>query len=205
MFKNDDFEEFIKKFKDYFKIDDEILDVEFYLFKEADLKNKSKLNSNNNGFKITYHYENGMDEPDIKIQGNIDEIELNEYLKNVDFSKIKNIYNSNINSNRTSNFIDAKDLSLNPDFKQDNLVYNEPYIEVHDNNDDYIELLLEVPGIQENDILLTVNNDKKTLVFNAENNKKRYHKKIKLPYKVSVANKTIDLNNGIITFKCRKR
>ncbi|MBY9007437.1 MAG: hypothetical protein KGD63_11835 [Candidatus Lokiarchaeota archaeon] len=205
MFDNDDFDDFLKNFKDYLNIDTEIFDVEFFLFSDRELNRKSKFNSkNNNGFKISYHFENGMDEPDIQIHGNIDDINL-KYLKNIEFSKIKDFYNVDNNQNISYDIVDGDELSLNPDTKNSELVFQEPYIEIHD-LDNFIEIILDVPGIQEDDILISNYHDKKTILFSAESRERRYHKKIRLPSKISsVLNDSMEVNNGIVTFKCKKK
>ncbi len=207
MFDNDDFEDFIENLKDYLDIDEDNFDIEFYISSKNELNNRSKLDSENNGFKISYHYEEGMDEPNIKIQGDIDEKELNDYLKNLDltkiYPKIRKFNISNTNQDKSHDFFDTEELSIKPNMKQEELSYKEPYIEVH-NLKNFIEILLEAPGIKKDDILITLNGNKKTLIFEAENSGKRYHKKIKLPYKISIINESLDFNNGLIIFKCKK-
>jgi len=210
MFDDDEYKNFIKKFKKYFNFyaDDDIKDIEFYIYPSNNLGNNSKSNSNNKGIKISYHYEKGMENPDIKIQGDINKSNINDYLKNLDFlknnTKFKEFIKPKIEKNKSKRIIDVNELSLKQKFDHKELLTEEPYNEFHESNL-FIEFLLEVPGIREKDILITINDEKETLIFSAENKDKRYHKSIQLPYKVYILNETLEINNGIVLFKCKKK
>ena len=206
MVDNNDFKDFLKKFKDYFNIDTDMFDAEFFLFSDKDSDKKPEINSNNdNSFRISYHFENGMDKPDIKINGNIDDIDINEYLNNIDFSKIFNLNKKNNKQDLSLEIIDTEKLSVFPEEQKEELNFEEPHIEIYNSNDT-IEILVDAPGIEKDDILITNHSDKKTIIFDAETKDKRYYKKIKLPSKISsILNDTVEVNNGIITFKCKKK
>jgi len=215
----DDYKNFIEKLKDYLNVDSDIFDAEFYIFPSSELGEKFGLDPNEDkGFKISYHYEKGMDQPDIKIHGNVDEEKVKDYIKKFNYMKNNPKFREYIkkararkmqNQKKSKKPIDAKELSLkSPEVeesdKQDSINIKEPITEIH-NFDDEVELILEVPGIKENDVFISLNDEEKTLTFSAENDKRRYHKKVHLPCKASLLNDSLSISNGILTFKCRKK
>lgn len=215
----DDYKNFIEKLKDYLNVDSDIFDAEFYIFPSSELGKRFGLDPNEDkGFKISYHFEKGMDQPDIKIHGNVDEEKVKDYIKKFNYMKNNPKFREYIkkararkmqNQKKSKKPIDAKDLSLkSPEIEeseeQDSINVKEPTTEIHNFNDE-VELILEVPGIKENDVFISLNDEEKTLTFSAENDKRRYHKKVHLPCKASLLNDSLSISNGILTFKCRKK
>ena len=199
---SDDYDKFLDDIKKLFKFNSKFFDADFFFIPESfnDLDVDKK---NTRGFKVSYHYEAGMDEPDIKIEGDIDEKKLREYLQkhNIEVdSRFKNIFNR-----KQIEEIDAGELSLEPEsgiHTAESRVI-EPYTEINDFDNSY-EIILEVPGTNKDDIILNLNEVERKITFSARNNLKHYLKHIYLPFNISMEDYNLEVNNGIATLKYRK-
>jgi HSP20 family molecular chaperone IbpA len=202
----DDFDDFIDRIKKYFKLDSDMFDIDFLFVPESD-KNLNKILKDENikGFKISYHYDSGMDKPEIKVEGNIDDKRIHEYLKNVDLTKIpqlKDVYNTK----STTQEIDASVLSLDTSFKkvgknQGN--FAEPYTEICD-NDGFTEIMIEIPGMHRDDVSIKFEEKGKKMVFIARNEKRKFRKDIPLVFKSSEQECELEVNNGIALIRINK-
>lgn len=201
----DDFDEFIDKIKKYFRLDSDIFDMDFLFVPEKNLDLGRNLNQDKiKGFKVSYHFEPGMEKPEIKIEGNIDDKKIREMLKDVDISKVPNI--KDINESESIQEIDASKLSLEyhdiMKEHKDPLIL-EPYTEISKDLTSY-EILIEIPGISKDDINISFKDKGRKLVFTAENGGRKYAKIVHLLFKSSDKNYEIDVNNGIAIVKVRK-
>jgi len=107
----DDFDEFIDEIRKYFKIDTDLFDVDFLFIPESEKNLDLKPKDNRiKGFKISYHFETGMEKPEIRFEGNFDDKRIREYLKNVDFLKYPDL--KKIFETKSIEEIDASELSL---------------------------------------------------------------------------------------------
>jgi len=207
---DDEYDEFIDKIKDNFNIDSDVFDAEFYIFPSSGLGKKFGLDPEDKGFKITYHYEKGMDKPEIKIHGNFNKDKLEDYLKRMKFigkgqPNFKKLFQSNIRKDKSQKIVDANELSLQePQGKEEKKEITEPSVELIESGD-IIELIIEAPGIKESDIFISLDDQNKILKFSAENDKRRYNTSFQLPCRSSVLNDTLEINNGIVFFKCKKK
>ncbi|TXT58767.1 MAG: hypothetical protein BAJALOKI1v1_1560005 [Promethearchaeota archaeon] len=214
---DDKYDDFIDKIKERFNIDSDIFDAEFYIFPSKDLGKRFGIDSEEKGFKISYHYEKGMDKPDIKIHGNFDKDKLEDYLKRMKFigknnPNFKTLFQPNKKMHQVKKPIDATELSLNMPQevstenrnKHQEKLSSEPSVEIRE-SEEQVEIILEAPGIRENEIFISLDEESNTLKFNAENEKRRYNKSIPLSCQVSVLNDTLAANNGIISFICQKK
>jgi len=141
-----------------------------------------------------------MDQPDIKIEGDIDDKTLRKYLKTykIDLGpKFKKIMNS-------KSVIDSKELLLEPYDQNDTSSVIEPYTEIND-FDDFAEIVVEVPGIDIADIIISFNKDGRKLTFSAQNMNRNYLKHIYLPFNSSIDDYILEVNNGLATLKVKKR
>jgi HSP20 family molecular chaperone IbpA len=191
----DDFDDIIDRIKKHFKIDSDTFDVDFLFIPESEkgLDLNPKRN-NMKGFKISYHFERGMEKPDIKIKGNIDKRQIRDYLKNIDVSKypsLKKLFDFN-----SKQEIDVKNLSL--DFNEHNihLPVLEPNTEINDYSN-YSEIVLDIPGMSRHDIKVDINDRGTELLFTAENKNRKYSKVITLPFKCTLENCEIEVKNGL--------
>ena len=80
---------------------------------------------------------------------------------------------------------DEKDLSI-----------KEPHTEIND-YEDKIEIVLDIPGINEEDVKIDISEGGTELMFNAENNNRRYMKKFFLPFKDLTKDYEIEVKNGL--------
>ncbi len=199
---SNDFDDFIDRIMRYFKLDSDMFDVDFLFIPESDRDLEKKPNDEKvKSFKISYHYEPGMDKPEIKVEGNLDDKNIHEYLRNIDLSKVpklKDLYNS-----PSKKEIDASKLSLETSLKKEADVgtYDlEPYAEICE-NEGFSEIMIEIPGMDESNINIRFENKGKKLIFTAETEKRRFMKSVNLPFKSSETEYEIEVNNGIAIIK----
>jgi HSP20 family molecular chaperone IbpA len=199
---SDDFDEFIDKIKKYFKLDSDIFDVDFIFIpdSETDLNLRPKKNKPK-GFKISYHFESGMKEPEFKIEGNIDDKRIREYFKNIDLSRYPTF--KKLFQKKSFDEIDASKLSLAIPENFQNQAGLEPHTEIV-NYEDYMEIVLDIPGISEEDVIIDVIEGGTTLRFVAETNNRKYIKNLALPFKSSTNSCELKVNNGLAVVKIRK-
>lgn len=198
----DEFDDFIDEIKKHFNLNTDIFDKDFLFLPESDFNLEKKLdNKKVKGFKISYHFETGMDKPEIKIEGNIDNKKIREFLKNTDltkYPKLKDMFN--LKSNKE---IDASKLSLDYNEEDKDVYFLEPCTEIYDNKD-FTEIVLEIPGMDKDDVNISFSDDGTKLTFNAENKNRKYIKSLQLPFKSSNEYYELEVNNGIAILKVSK-
>ena len=198
----DDFDDFIDDIKKYFKIDSDIFDVDFLFLPESEMYKERIFNDKKvKGFKISFHYETGMDKPEIKIEGNIDDNKLQDYFKNIDISKYPKLKDLLDISYKKE--IDAGELSLEFHEQIKDIDFLEPDTEIIDSID-CLEIVFEIPGMDKDDVNISFNDQRNELIFNAENKNRKYMKNIPLPFKSSKKDVQIEVNNGIANIKLTK-
>jgi len=70
---DDDYYDFLERIKKLLKIDKGVFDVDFLFLPESNFDpNLNRQNKKIEGFKVTYHFESGMEKPEIKIEGDFD-------------------------------------------------------------------------------------------------------------------------------------
>ncbi len=199
---SDDFDDFIDKIKKNFKIDSDIFDIDFLFIPES--KNNLGIKpekENMKGFKVSYHFESGMDKPEIKVEGNIDENRIRELLKGMDISKypkLKNMFNA-----KSVNEYDANMLSLETQEHKENFEYLEPLVEINDYKD-CSEIIFEIPGMSEEDIKIDINDGGDQLTIKAENKNRKYMKTIQLPFISSLKECDTEVKNGLAIILVKK-
>ncbi len=198
----DDYDDFFDELRKLIKFDSSLFDVEFFLFPESDF-NKNLNDLDQKGYKVSYHFETGMDKPDVKIEGDIDENKLREYFKKFNMDELPQM-NKIMKSNNTSKMVyDANELSLEPCDRNDPSCEIEPYTEISD-FEDSSEIIIEIPGINQDEILVNFHDEGRKLTFSAQNEKRNYVKQIQLPFKSSMDHYTIEVNNGIAILKVKR-
>jgi HSP20 family molecular chaperone IbpA len=164
---------------------------------EANMNRPFNPNDKNvKGFKISYHFTEGMDKPEIHFEGDIDKKELGKYLRNIDLSKHPQ-FKRMVRENKP-NVIDAKELFLEPCNNEDEECIIEPFSEMN-SNEETVEIIIEMPGIEKGHILISSVEDGKKVKITAENETKKFLKTFELPFKVKTADYSLDVNNGITT------
>ncbi|MFX1567114.1 MAG: hypothetical protein ACFFCV_01965 [Promethearchaeota archaeon] len=198
----DEFDDIIDKIKEYFKLDSDRFDIDFLFIPESERNSYLKPESKRvKGFKISYHFETGMEKPEIRIEGDIDEKKIEEYLKNIDISQHPHLKKILESSNIEE--IDASKLSLEAKELHKDLTIIEPHTEINDTKD-YIEIILEVPGTSKEDVVLDFSEGGTKLIFNAENETRKYMKNIYVPFALSSKSYDIEVNNGIAIISIKK-
>ena len=194
---SDDIDDFMKKVRRFFNIDTDKFDMDVFVLPEP-LKEPHDFKDPKRAFKVSYHYEKGMDKPEIKIDSNIDEKKLHDYLKNHNYlDKIKDHVPLTPNIKKG---INAEDLTLEDYIYDLPPEIQEPYIEIND-FDDFTEIIMEIPGIDQEDISIYYNEEGNLITFCAQNDNKNFFKDIPLPFKCSKDSTSIEINNGIIILK----
>ncbi|MFX1393717.1 MAG: Hsp20/alpha crystallin family protein [Promethearchaeota archaeon] len=197
---SDDYDDIFDEIRKFFKFNSNMFDADFFFLPESN-PDSDFDKENAKGFKVSYHYESGMDKPEIKIEGDIDEKKLQEYLKNRNFetdSRFKKLFTPKPNG-----IIDASELSMEPNPHKDKSKIIEPYIEIN-HFDDFLEVIIEVPGIIEDDIILNFDENEKKLIFKAQNKNRNYLKYLYLPLDISMEQYTLEVNNGIAILRFRR-
>lgn len=211
-----DYDDFIRKIMDDLDMDADVFDAEFIIFPNRELNKKFGLDPNQKGFKVNFHYEEGMDKPEIRIskRDDLDQEKLKDLLKKMKFAQrahpsFKKMMQSRMNQeeSKPKKVIDANKISLKPPSESNtnkNVTTKDPDLEIQDLEGE-VRVILEVPGVRENDLFLSLNEEKNILTFNAENDKKSYYKQIHLPTKCKIVNESIAVNNGILSITLTKK
>ncbi|MFX1418596.1 MAG: hypothetical protein ACFE9N_06720 [Promethearchaeota archaeon] len=191
----DEFDDFIDEIKKRFNLNSDMFDVDFLFIPESDSNPElNPFNRKIKSFKISYHFESGMEKPEIKIEGNIDDHKIREYLANVDLSKYPTL--KKMFKTESIEEIDANKLSLDFSEQESNLSILEPHTEINDYKD-YSEIILDIPGMSEEDIKIDISEGGTQLIFNAENKGRRYNKNIYLPFKTTTKSYELEVKNGL--------
>ncbi|MGV9171861.1 MAG: Hsp20/alpha crystallin family protein [Promethearchaeia archaeon] len=225
MSKDDEFDrdDFIEKLKKFLDQNMDGYDMDFFVLSDdgkkgvnprklknldENLKKKLGLDPNNKfkGTKISYHYEPGMDKPEIKIEGEMDREKLNELFKRF-FSgspKMKKVRRVMSEARKEKKkIVDAGKFSLQPsqsekkklELEEKECKLMDPDVEMC-RNGEKVEIIIQVPGIEEENIVLQFPTDR-TLSFSAEGESRKYVKSIRLPFESSVEKASIEYNNGL--------
>lgn len=199
---SDDFDEIIDEFKKMLNFDSDAFEVDFLFIPASDVDlDLDRDKKNIEGFKISYHFETGMEKPKIKIESNIDKSRIREYLKEIDLSKHPNL--KNIINSRPIKEIDVGKLSLDFYRQENDLYVLEPYTEITDEKD-LSEIVFEIPGMEEDNVRIDFSEEGRRIIFTAENKNRKYTKSIPLPFKSSKRDYKLEVNNGLAILKVYK-
>ena len=198
----DDFDDIIDEIKKYFKLDSDIFDVDFLFIPESktDLGLKPE-NKNVKGFKVSYHFESGMEKPEIKIEGNVDEKRIRELLKDIDISKYPTL--KKMLESKSAKEYDANILSLDSHEQGEDLYLLEPHAEINDYKD-YTEIVFEIPGMSKEDVIIDFSEGGSKLIFNAENENRKFMKSVHLPFISSPKDYEMEVKNGLAIIVAKK-
>ena len=199
---SDDFDDIYKDLFDevskWLKKGASIVDFDIFVSTNLDPENKK---DNFKHLKISYNIDPEVGAPKLKIKGNLNKKDLENYLKFFKNKEIDYDYES-----FKDNFEEQEDY-FNNYYEQENSKYYyevEPLAEVNE-FDDFTEIILEAPGVEEGAIVLSFSEDGKTLRFTAETEFKRYIKTFKLPFSSSNEKCSLTVNNGIVNLIIRKK
>ncbi len=198
----DDFDDIIDEISKHFKLDSDVFDVDFLFIPES--KNNFGLqpeNKNIKGFKVSYHFESGMEKPEIKLEGNVDEKRIRELLKNMDISKYPPL--KKMLESKSMKEYDANVLSLESHEQEEDLYILEPHVEINDYND-YTEIVLEIPGMSEEDVKINFTDGGNQLIFKAENENRKFMKTFHLPFISSPKDYELEVKNGLAIIVAKK-
>ncbi len=200
---DDDYNEFLERIKKFLNIDSDVFDVDFLFLPEPNFDpNKNLKDENIKGFKVTYHFESGMDKPEIRIEGNFDEQKLQDYFKRLNISNFPQF--RQLGQSGKKQAIDVGTLSLQPNIKREKSVVNEPYYEIN-LHEDFADIIIEAPGVEKGHILLSLSEDGRNLKVSIEINFVDFEKKIRLPFESTMDDHVMEVNNGIVSILMRKK
>ena len=200
---DDDYNEFLERIKKYLNIDSDIFDVDFLFLPEPNFNpNLNLKNENVKGFKVTYHFESGMDKPEIKIEGNFDEKKLQDYFKRLNISNLSQF--KRLGRSGKNRAIEVGNLSLEPYPEQKKSLTKEPYYEMN-LHEDFADIVIEAPGIEKGYIILSLSEDGRKLKVLIEINFVNIEKKINLPFESTMEDHVLEVNNGIVSIIMRKK
>ena len=199
---DDDYYDFLEQIKKYLKIDKGVFDVDFLFLPESNFDpNLNLQNKKVEGFKVTYHFESGMEKPEIKIESDFDEKKLKEYIKKLNLSSSPQF--KMLRKSGKKPVMDVGTLSLKPDFEQEEFLEKEPYYELI-MYDDYTEIVMELPGIEKGHIVLSLSEDGRKLKILTESNFQNFEKELQLPFESTMKDHVVEVNNGIVSIIIRK-
>ena len=197
----DDIEDIFDEIKKHFKFNSDIFDLDFFVFPKSNLNNEINPDKREKAFKVSYHFESGMDKPDIKIEGDFDEKKIRDYLKKHNMepdSRLDKLFKPQLKE-----AIDAGELTLEHCRHYDDSCVIEPYTEINDSNE-YTEVILEIPRIEKEDVILGFNEKDKKFTVSAESSKGKYFKHVDLPSDCLIDGYTLEIQNGIAILKFKK-
>ena len=200
---DDDYNEFLERIKKYLNLNQGAFDVDFLFLPESNFNPETNRNKEDfKAFKVTYHFESGMDKPEIRVEGNFDEKKLQEYFKKFNISN--NSQFKRLRPSRERQAVDVGALSLQPNYKHEEILTQEPYYEkiFHENS---AEIIIEAPGIEKGHILLSLSEDGRTLKISTEINFNNVEREVVLPFESTMDDHILDVNNGIITILMLKK
>ncbi|MHA1234693.1 MAG: hypothetical protein ACTSQL_06360 [Promethearchaeota archaeon] len=200
---DDEYNDFFERIKEYLNLDQGAFDVDFLFLPEPNFGPKPIRNDDKfKGFKVTYHFESGMEKPEIKVEGNFDEKKLQEYIKRINLSKNSQL--KRLNPSRDRQAIDVSTRSLHPYHEKGDSLEKDPYFEInlHENSAD---IIIEAPGIEKGHILLSLTEDGRTLRVSIEINFNNIDREIQLPFESTMDDHILEINNGIVTIIMRKK
>ena len=200
---DDDYNDFLERIKEYLNLDQGAFDVDFLFLPEPNFGPKTNRNDDKfKGFKVTYHFESGMDKPEIKVEGNFDEKKLQNYFKKINLTK--NSQFKRLNPSRNRQAIDVSTLSLQPNLEKRDTLAKDLYFETIF-YEDSAEIIIEAPGIEKGHILLSLTEDGRTLRVSIEINFINIEREILLPFESTMDDHVLEFNNGIITIIMHKK
>jgi hypothetical protein len=200
---DDDYNDFLERIKEYLNLDQGAFDVDFLFLPEPNFGPKAnRKNDKFKGFKVTYHFESGMDKPEIKVEGNFDEKRLQEYIKKINLSKHSQF--KRLNPSRERQAIDVSTLSLQPNYEKGDIIAKDLYFEKIFYKDS-AEIIIEAPGIEKGHILLSLTEDGRTLRVSIEINFNNIEREILLPFESTMDDHILEFNNGIVTIIIHKK
>lgn len=199
---DDDYYDFLERIKKLLKIDKGVFDVDFLFLPESNFDpNLNLQNKKVEGFKVTYHFEPGMEKPEIKIEGDFDEKKLHEYFKRLNLSSSPQF--KMLRKSRKNPVMDVGTLYLKPDFEREDFLEKETYYELNV-YDDYAEIVIELPGIEKGHIILSLSKDGRKLKILTESNFQNFEKELQLPFESTMKDHVVEINNGIVTIIMRE-
>ncbi len=199
----DDYNDFLERIKKHLNLDQGAFDVDFLFLPEPNFDPKTIRNNDKfKAFKVTYHFESGMDKPEIKVEGNFDEKKLQEYFKNFDLSNHPHL--KRLNPSRDRQAIDVGPLSLQPNYEKGDSLSKNPYFEIN-LYEHSAEIIIEAPGIEKGHILLSLSEDERTLRVSIEINLINIKREILLPFESTMDDHILEVNNGIVTIIMQKK
>lgn len=175
---NDDFDELIEDFNEQIKEEH---------VKEDNKKSKNKNYKKN--YSISYRYETGMKEPEIYVEGDATQEDIDRFMKHVEKGFGKHLLGTE--------HPEVKMLSGGS--TQDANGFKIPTHEIHEEKEKAV-VTLEMPGIGKKNI--KIEQDKKNVTITAEKDELKYKKTIKLNFEPKL--NEITANNGIISIEFRK-
>lgn len=188
-----DIDDFINKIKKLFKFETENFDLDFFIFPESNVD----FEEDPKGFKISYHFEEGKEKPEVNIENDIGEGDLKDFLINSQEKRARS--NKNLNPG-TKNTFDAVDVIFNEFEEQSDVGIKEPCTEIND-FDSFTEIIIEIPGIRRENISMDFDEANRILSFYAEKDGQSYLKDIQIPHASSNEDVSVEINNGLVIIK----
>jgi len=177
---------FGEEFDDMFKDIDETFEI-----RAPNTKSRKGKDGNSKSYSISYKYQTGMKEPEIHVSGDASEKDVDRFL-----SGIQKRF-----GNHMIGLSDKKPITIGMGSGvEETDGYKTPIMDIVEEKD-YIELVLEMPGIGEKD--LKIETEGKMVRITGENGDVKYKREVTLDFEPKKKVKARE-NHGIITLTINK-
>ncbi|MHA1871671.1 MAG: Hsp20/alpha crystallin family protein [Promethearchaeota archaeon] len=210
----DSFDDFFKKMREHIKKiwDDSFsfFDDDFFEEPEIDAEEFMKFpkspyrtsKDKNYSYSMSYHWETGMDKPEIKIEGNAPKDVVDRFLKDVS-EKFGNYLDTNNIKFEIPASVSGANLATDDSQKEtEEEEWVIPITEVNMSDKDAV-ITMDIPGAGKDDVEFKF--DKNIVTVIAKGRSKKYKKKIKLNFEPDPKSLEYFVQNGVLEFNLKKK
>ncbi len=169
----------------------------------GNLPNLGESNPKNHHHSITYRFGTGMDKPEVRLNGEkVDDETMSKFLGNLGPNIKITPHRISLGSDNGITELDVKNLSLveNPDISS--VQYENTYYELDKDGDSQI-LTIELPGVEEDGIIITQSKNLVTVI--GESDFAKYMAKFEIDFTIDKTKTEIEGNNGIYQIRLSKK
>ena len=187
----EDLRDFKKKLKDFFS------NISGFMSKDLSPDELGLDEDDAKSYSISYKYETGMNEPEFRIEGDIDVDSFSKFLR-----KLPEFYTERP---------ERKEIELTPELKMEDTeakieenskISVEPYADITEFRE-FVEVCVELPGVSRENIEIRFDSSGNELTIEANREDKNFYKEIMLPNGIDINDYKLDLKNGIACIKIK--
>jgi len=187
----EDPKDFMKKLRDFFT------NISGFMSKDLSADEFSLDEKDMKSYSISYKYGKGMNEPEIRIEGDIDVDSFSKFLR-----KLPEFYTERPERKEIELIPELKMKDTEAKIEENSKISVEPYADITEFSD-FVEVCVELPGVKKDDIKLRFDPSGKELTIEAYREDKDFYKEIMLPNGLNTNDYKLDLKNGIACIKIK--